>query len=336
MAGPCGHRLPSLVDSASLQSRVVRLHRYYRRPRVRLAVNAVLALFTVGVLGLAARHVSDEGWPLAKADPLLVVAAGLLFLSAYGLKAFGWQRLFARHERPESVALAVAGGAASVTGVALPGRFDDAVRITVARRAGCRAGIRSLCLSLFLLGLVDAVALIPLASVGAGLTDSVALRVLLAVVAAAGLGAAVVLFALPRVARRPGLSGFRLVRWVDEHVATTPDTARAGIFVLASWVVRATALALLLTAFGFSVPLALLFLCAAAASSALPIAPAGAATQAGAGAASLAAAGVTTAEAITFALAAQLLVLFAAVTLLIAFTVWRAGVRVHASYAFAR
>jgi hypothetical protein len=317
---------------------VVRLYRSYRRPRVRLAVNAVLALFTVGVLALAARHVSGEGWPLAKADPLLVFAAGLLFLSAYGLKAFGWQRLFARHERPESVALAVAGGAASVTGVALPGRFDDAVRITVARRAGCRAGIRSLCLSLFLLGLVDAVALIPLASVGAGLTGNVALRVLLAIVAAAGVGAAVVLFALPRVARRPRLAGFRIVRWVGEHVATTPDTARAGFFVLASWVVRVAALALLLAAlgFGFSVPLALLFLCAAAASSALPIAPAGAATQAGAGAASLAAAGVTTAEAITFALAAQLLVLFAAVTLLLAFTVWRAGVRVHASYAFAR
>jgi hypothetical protein len=309
----------------------VRLYQAYRRPGVRIGVNIFLALFTVGVLALAARHVSGEGWPLASADPLFVAAAGVLFLLAYGLKAAGWKRLFARNERSSAVPLAVAGGAASVTGVALPGRFDDAVRITVARRAGCRAGIRSLCLSLFLLGLVDAVALIPLASVGAVLTGSTALRVLLAVVAFGGIGAAFVLLALPRVGRRPRLSRFRLVSWVDQHTASTLETAKAAVFVLASWVVRATALVLLLAALGlgFSIPLALLFLCAAAASSALPIAPAGAATQAGAGAASLAAAGVTTAEAITFALAAQLLVLFAAVTLLAGFIVWRAGARMR-------
>ena len=310
---------------------MVLLYQAYRRPRVRIAVNLLLALSTAGVLALAARHVSGEGWPLAAADPLLVAAAGVLFLLAYGLKALGWQQLFARHERPEPVALAVAGGAASVTGMALPGRFDDAVRITVARRAGCRAGIRSLCLSLFLLGLVDAVALSPLASVGAGLTGSTALRVLLAVVAAGGVGAALVLLALPRVGGRPRFAQFRVVRWLNDHTASTRDTAHAGVWVLASWVVRAGALVILLAALGlgFSIPLALLFLCAAAASSALPIAPAGAATQAGAGAASLAAAGVTTAQAITFALAAQLLVLFAAVALLGAFTVWRAGVRLR-------
>jgi hypothetical protein len=322
----------------SLQSRVVRLYGSYRRPRVRLALNAGLAVFTVAVLALAADHVQGSGWPLAAADPVLVTGAGLLFLLGYGLKAVGWQRLFARHERPQSVALAVAGGAASVTGVALPGRFDDAVRITVARRAGCRAGVRSLCLSLFVLGLVDAVALSPLASVGAGLTGSTALRVVLAVVAAGGIGAALILVALPRLAGRPRLASFRLVRWVTQHLVSARDTAQAGFFVLASWVVRAAGLALLLAALGlgFSVPLALLFLCAAAASSALPIAPAGAATQAGAGAASLAASGVTTAHAITFALAAQMLVLFAAVAVLGGFTVWRAGARVRSAYAFAR
>lgn len=62
-----------------------------------------------------------------------------------------------------------------------------------------------------------------------------------------------------------------------------------------------------------------LFLVGAAASSALPIAPAGAATQAGAGAAILVASGISTSQAIAFAVAAQaILIAVAAVVLLFA------------------
>jgi hypothetical protein len=52
---------------------------------------------------------------------------------------------------------------------------------------------------------------------------------------------------------------------------------------------------------GYSFPLALVFLCAGAAAAALPIGPAGAATQIGAGAAALLASGVEASQALSFA-----------------------------------
>jgi uncharacterized membrane protein YbhN (UPF0104 family) len=306
--------------------------RAWRRPRVRLGLNVAFGIVAVAALALAVRHVVETGMPLASADPLLATGAGLLFLAAYGLKAYGWRRLFKRHERPGPASLAAAGGAASVTGVALPGRFDDVVRITVARRAGCRSCVRTLCLTLILLGLVDAVALTPLASVAASLTDSVPLRSALAVVAGGGVGAALVLLGIPRAARMARLARFRLVRWLSQHTASARDAAHAGLFVLASWMVRVVALLLLLGALGlgFSFPLAVLFLTAAAASSALPVAPAGAATQAGAGAGILVASGVGTSDAVGFAIAAQLLVVFAGATVLGGFVLWRVSRRLPA------
>jgi hypothetical protein len=73
--------------------------------------------------------------------------------------------------------------------------------------------------------------------------------------------------------------------------------------VLACWLVRAGAVFLLLGALGigYSFSLALVFLCAGAAAAALPIGPAGAATQIGAGAAALLASGVEASQALSFA-----------------------------------
>ena len=297
---------------------------------MRLAVNLAAGIVFTAALVLTARHVAGTGWPLATADPALAAGAGLLFLAGCGFKAFGWQRLFADNERPRTLALAVAGGAACVTGVALPGRFDDVVRIAVARKAGCRSCVRTLCMSLFLLGLVDAVALTPLASTGAGLADNAALRAGLAVVAAGGVGAAIVLLGLPRLTRSRWLGRFRVSRWVADHLIGSRDTISAGLLVSGSWLVRALGLLLLLGALGigFSFPLAILFLTAAAASSALPVAPAGAATQVGAGAAILIASGVKTSTAVAFAMSAQLLVIFAAVAVVGGFLLLRLGQRV--------
>jgi hypothetical protein len=66
------------------------------------------------------------------------------------------------------------------------------MRIAVARRyPKCRAGVRVLCLWLVMLGLIDSVALVPLALAGAVLPDAgTGVRIGLAVVAAAGVGAA--------------------------------------------------------------------------------------------------------------------------------------------------
>ena len=111
----------------------------------------------------------DDRLAARRRNSWLVAVAGVLFLLAFALKGAGWRRLLARSERPGSHALAAANAAASVTGVALPGRFDDVVRIAVARRFSSRAGLGALCLSLVVVGLIDSAALTPLASVAAGL-----------------------------------------------------------------------------------------------------------------------------------------------------------------------
>src|SRR5438046_2097850 len=81
--------------------------------RVRIAVNAVFVTGALAAAVLTMLHFLDSGWPLASADPLLVVAAGILFLFAYAFKAWGWQRLFREEERPQALTLAAAGGAST-------------------------------------------------------------------------------------------------------------------------------------------------------------------------------------------------------------------------------
>src|SRR5207244_11441960 len=88
-------------------------------------------------------------------------------------------------------------------------------------------------------------------------------------------------------------------------------------------------------AIGASFPLALAFLCASAASAALPIAPAGAATQAGAGAAILIVGGVPKAEAFAFAVAAQGMVILVGAALVAAAGLWALTNRVRLARAAA-
>ena len=97
------------------------IHAFTSR-KVRVAVNAAFVSIAAAAAVLTVLHFVHSGWPLAHANPVLVVAAGFLFLAAYAFKAWGWQRLFAEHERPGADALACAGGAACVGGIALPGR----------------------------------------------------------------------------------------------------------------------------------------------------------------------------------------------------------------------
>jgi uncharacterized membrane protein YbhN (UPF0104 family) len=314
------------------------LIRLCRSPRGRLVLNLVLGLLAIGISILAARHFAAVGWPFAGADFRLVAAAGLLFLLAYAFKACGWHRLFAPHERPGPLTLAASCGAASVTGAALPGRFDDVVRVAFVRRAtGGRAGVAPVCLSLFMLGLVDTAALMPLASTAAATADtSGAIRAGMAIVAFAGFGAAVVIAVLPRLTASGRLIRFRLARWLGDRSVNPRDAWQAWVLVLASWLTRVLGLFLLLHATGvtLSLPLAMLFLCAAAASGALPIAPAGAATQVGAGAAILIATGVGTGQAVSFAVGAQALVILAGAAVLLFAGLWHGGRRLTAACGF--
>ena len=129
-------------------------------PRARFAFNAISGLLVVGVGIVTTRHFIAHGWPLHHANVLGVIGAGALFLAAFAFKAWGWQRLFNAEDRPRTLTLAAAGGAATVTGVALPGRFDELVRIAVVRKLpGKRCTVKKVCLSLFILGLVDNAAL---------------------------------------------------------------------------------------------------------------------------------------------------------------------------------
>jgi len=280
------------------------------------------------------RHYATHGWPLSGANSWLVAAAGALFLLAFALKGAGWRRLLKRSERPGSHALAAANAAASVTGVALPGRLDDVVRIAVARRFSSRAGLGALCLSLVVVGLIDSAALTPLASVAAGLGGvSAGFRAGLGVIGGAGIVAAALVLALPRLSRNKRVTRFRLGRWLCTHATSRRDSTHAWAIVSASWVVRALALYVLLGALGLghSFPLALLFLTASAGAAVLPIGPAGAATQVGAGAAVLAAAGVPLSQAIAFGLAAQALIVVAGAAVVVLAGAWEARLRLVAT-----
>jgi uncharacterized membrane protein YbhN (UPF0104 family) len=289
-------------------------------------VNSVFVTGALVAAALTMLHFIHSGWPLASADPLLVVAAGVLFLFAYAFKAWGWQRLFPAEQRPEALTLAAAGGAASVGGVALPGRFDEAIRIAVVRRLPGKktAGIGAICLTLIVVGLLDSAALAPMASVAAAASHSGGVQVGFALVAAAGVAAAALVLSLPRIARLQFVSRWKVGRWLREHTACRRSASQAWLLISVSWALRGVAVFVLLNALaiGGSFTLALAFLCASAASASLPIAPAGAATQAGAGAAILIIAGIPKGDALAFAVAAQGLVILVGAIVLAAAGLW--------------
>src|SRR5205809_1381733 len=278
---------------------------------------------------LAVRHFATTAWPLSRGQPGLLVAAGLLLLLAQALKALGWARLFTNRERPSPLALVAGNGGAALIGVVLPGRFDDAMRIAVVRRyPGCPAGLRAISLSLVMLGLIDSAALAPLAAVAVAFPGAgTAARAALAVVTGAGIAAAAVIVALPRLAGSKRALRFRLGRWLSPRTTSLSRATEAWALVSACWLARAIAVYLLLGTLGidFSAPLALLFLCAGAAAAALPIGPAGAATQIGAGATALIASGVGASQAIGVAVSVGALGVFSGAAILLFALAWANG-----------
>ena len=297
-------------------------------------VNTALIAVALAASALVVRHLATSGWPLHHANPWLVAVAAVLLFGAYAAKALGWRHLFASADRPATLTLAGAAGAASVAGIALPGRFDELVRLAVVRR--CRRGhasVAAVLISIFLLALLDSAALAPFASVAAGVTRGDGwIRAGLALVALAGVAAWSLVLALPRLVRLPFVARFRFAGWVGDNAPPTRQAAWALAWVAVSWTLRALALVALLAGLGLGldVSAALGFLCASSASAALPVAPAGAATQAGAGAAMLIASGVHAEQALAFGVASQGLGILVGLAFVLAFGSWHVQGRLPA------
>jgi len=312
------------------------VRRLLANKKVQILLNAGLGVLLLGVSVVSARHFMHQGWPLHHANYWLVGVAGLLFLVAYAFKAWGWQRLFHEDERPAAGALAFAGGAACVGGVALPGRLDDAVRIACVKRyPGTRVGLGTLGLSVVVVALIDNAALAPLASIAATDARQWSVRAGFALVTFGGILAATVVALLPRFRGSRRIMRFRLGRWLAEHTQCRKESVVAFLLVSISWSLRGTAVFLLLNALSLrgSYPLALGFLCASAASAALPVGPAGAAMQAGAGATLLALSGVPKADAIAFSVAAQALVVIAGAAVILLLAAWQIALRIRPGFA---
>ena len=309
-----------------LVAALVRFHRS-RRGQWALAVGSCAVVIVLALL--AVRHFATTSWPLSGGHPALLVAAGVLLLIAQAFKAYGWGRLFAVEERPKPLALAAGNGGAALIGLVLPGRFDDAMRVAVVRRyRPCPAGVRALCLSLVMLGLIDSVALAPLALAAAVVASTGAgVRAGLAVVAAAGVAAAALIVVLPRLVASRRTMRFRLGRWLSPRTTSLRRASQAWVLVSICWIARAIALFLILGALGigYSFPLALVFLCAGAAAAALPIGPAGAATQIGGGAAALLASGVGASQAISVAVSVAALGVLSGSAILLFAIAYRTG-----------
>jgi hypothetical protein len=287
---------------------------HWRRPLSRHASLAtVVCALGVAATVLVARHITSMSWPLAGAQIELALAAGAAYLSSFVFRALGWQRLFPAIARPDRSRCLAACGAAAASGAVLPFRLDYLVKIATLRRlAGVTIGLEVIALSLISLGLVDAVAMLPLAAAAFG-TSGAIFRAPLAVVLLFCFGCIGVLTLGPRVARLPLIARSRRLRGICERVggsaARTRSTFAAGGFLLGCWLMRATGNTLLLCALGvgFSPAFALVILCLAAASSILPITAGGAIASIGATSGILLALDVPTGAAVNFSLASGLL-----------------------------
>jgi hypothetical protein len=272
----------------------------------------------VCVIGLAAtvlvaRRITRTSWPLAGAQVELVLGAGGAYFASFVFRALGWQRLFPPASRPDRSRCLAACGAAAASGTILPFRLDYLVKVATLRRlGGVRVGLEAIVLSILALGLVDAVAMLPLA-VAAFVTSGAIFRAPLTVVVLFCLGCIAMLTFGPRIACLPLIARSSRLQGMCERVggsaARTGSTVAAGGLLLCCWLMRALGSTLLLWALGvgFSPTFALVILCLAAAASILPITAGGAIASIGATSGVLLALGVPTRAAVNFSLASGLL-----------------------------
>jgi uncharacterized membrane protein YbhN (UPF0104 family) len=286
--------------------------------RWRLFSGLALSLLSVGACVLVARLLSDASWPLDGARVFLVLVAGGLYLASFGFRAFGWQHLFPRCERPDGARCLAACGAAAASGVILPFRLDYVVKISTLRRlGGVSLGLKTIALSIVALGMVDAVAMLPLASYALAVSGPV-MRAPLVVVVLFCIGCLGILALGQRVSRIPLVGRSRRLHAVYQRVTERTRFSRpmlvAGLLLLGCWTTRALGSTFLLSALGvgFSPTIALVVVCVSAAMAILPITAGGAVAGMGTTAGVLLALGVSKGVALNFSLASGLLLTSAA------------------------
>jgi uncharacterized membrane protein YbhN (UPF0104 family) len=287
--------------------------------RRRLFASMAFAVVTVGALVLLGRRFTHTSWPLAQANLALVGGAAALYFASFVLRALGWQKLFPASGRPARARCLAACGASAASGVVLPFRLDYLVKIgTLRRMGGVKLGLEAIAFSIISLGLVDAIAFLPL-SISATATTSSSFRLPLMLVVLFGVGACGILVGgrhllrVPFIARRERLTKLA-ARAANRPKGTTREAIAAWCFLVGCWTSRALGSTLLLAALGvgFSPTLALVVLCLSAAASLIPIASGGAIANVSATAAILLALGVHREQAINFGLASGLLLCSAA------------------------
>ena len=279
-----------------------------------------LSLGSLGACVLVARHLTDASWPLDGARVSLVFIAGGLYLASFGFRAFGWQQLFPSRERPDGARCLASCGAAAASGVVLPFRLDYVVKIfTLRRLGGVSLGLKTIAVSIVALGMVDAVAMLPLAAYALTVSGPV-LRAPLIVVVLFCLGCLGILTGGQRVSRLPLVGRSDRLQAVYRRVAESTRFSRltlvAGLLLLGCWTSRALGTTFLLSALGvrFSPTFALVVVCVSAATAILPITAGGAVAGMGTTAGVLFALGVSKNVALNFSLASGLLLTSAALT----------------------
>jgi hypothetical protein len=277
------------------------------RTHARLLAGCVFAALTLAGGLLIERHLTRSSWPLEHAHVGLVALTGGLYFASFILRALGWQKLFPARRL-------AACGAAAASGAVLPFRLDYIVKIgTLRRLGGIRLTLEAIALSIVTLGLVDAVAILPL-SISATATSSASFRPPLILVVLFGVGACGLLAAGPRLSQLPYVRRHARLQKAAERIerrsaSATRSAIAAGCFLLGCWTTRALGSAVLLASLGvaFSPTLALVVLCLGAAASLLPITSGGAIVNVSTTASILLALGIGKDQAINFGLASGLL-----------------------------
>jgi hypothetical protein len=290
--------------------------------RRRQVAGALFAVLTVAASVLVGRRLTSSSWPLDHAQPGLAAAAAVAYLASYVFRARGWHRLFPPGECPDQGRCLASVGAAAASGAVLPFRLDYLIKIGILQKlGGVRVGLEAIILSIISLGMIDAIAMLPL-SISATATTGSVLRGPLLVVVLFGIGCCTLLVTGRRLTSLPLLRRSKRLQAVGEHVArhTGSQGRRAAlvawVYLFACWSSRAFGSAALLSALGlsFKPTTALAVICLAAAAGVIPITSGGVIVNAGAGAAILFALGVGRDIAINFSLASALLLVMSALT----------------------